>query len=62
MRTVLFVLIPLVMLGLSFSRMSTKADPPAALRTAHPAPPAELTYRDKVIGPHTRGSKPLPAP
>ena len=38
-RSVLFALIPLVILGLAFSRLSTKADPPAVLRTAHPAPP-----------------------
>ena len=49
-RTALFALIPLVMLLFTFSRASTKANPPAALRTAHPAPPDELTYRDKVIG------------
>ena len=58
-RTVLFVLIPLAMLGLSFSRLSTKADPPAALRTAHPAPPDELTYRDKVIGPTQQVENPF---
>ena len=49
-RIVLGILIPLVLLGFTFSKVSTKADPPAALRTAHPAPPDELTYRDKVIG------------
>jgi hypothetical protein len=49
-RTVLFVLIPLVMLGFTFSKVSTKADPPAALRTAHPAPPDELTFRGQVLG------------
>ena len=49
-RTVLFALIPVVMLVFTFSKVATKADPPAALRTAHPAPPPELTYRDKVIG------------
>lgn len=49
-RTVLFVFIPLVMLVFAFSKVSTKADPPAALRTAHPAPPDELTYRDQVLG------------
>ena len=49
--TVLFVLIPLVMLVFSFSKVSTKAEAPASVRTAHPAPPDELTYLDKVIGP-----------
>ena len=49
-RIVLVILIPLALLAFTFSRASTKADPPAALRVAHPAPPDELTYRDKVIG------------
>ena len=49
--TVLFVLIPLVMLVFTFSKVSTKAEAPASVRNAHPAPPAELTYRDKVIDP-----------
>lgn len=49
-RIVAFVLIPVVMLVFTFSRVSTRAEPPASLRTAHPAPPDQLTYRDKVIG------------
>ena len=49
-RIVVGALIPLALLGFTFSRVSTKADPPATLRTAHPAPPDELKYRDKVIG------------
>lgn len=49
--TVLFVLIPLVMLLFTFSKVSTKAEAPASVRDAHPAPPVELTYRDKVIDP-----------
>jgi len=48
--TVLFVLIPLFLLAFTFSKVSTKVDPPAALRTAHPAPPDKLTYRDEVLG------------
>ena len=50
-RTLLFILIPLVMLGFTFSKVSTQASPPASIRTAHPAPPTELTYREQVIGP-----------
>ena len=46
----LVIVIPLVLLAFTFSKVSTKADPPAALRVAHPAPPDELTYGDKVIG------------
>ncbi len=49
-RTVIFVLIPLLLLGFTFSKVSTKTDPPAVLRTAHPAPPDELTYRDTILG------------
>ena len=49
--TVVFVIIPLVMLVFTFSKVSTKAEAPASVRDAHPAPPAELTYRDKVIDP-----------
>lgn len=49
--TVLFVLIPLTMLVFTFSKVSTKAEAPASVRNAHPAPPDELTYRDKVIDP-----------
>ena len=58
-RTVLFALIPLVMLVFTFSKVSTGASPPAALRTAHPAPPDELTYRDKAIGPTQEVANPL---
>ena len=49
--TVVFILIPIVMLGFTFSQVATQADPPASVRIAHPSPPDELTYRDQVIGP-----------
>ena len=33
--TVVFILIPIVMLGFTFSQVSTQANPPASVRIAH---------------------------
>ncbi len=51
-RIVLAVLIPLLMLGYTYTNIAQKANPAGDPRVAHPAPPSEfkLTYKDKVIG------------
>ena len=58
-RTALFILIPLIMLVFTFTKVATQADPPASIRTAHPAPPDELTYRDQVIGSSQEAKNPF---
>ncbi len=48
-RLVLAVLIPLFMLGYTYSNIAQKANPPGDPRDAHPTPPLELTYKDEVM-------------
>lgn len=48
-RLVLVILIPLLMLGYTYTNIAQKADPPGDPRDAHPAPPPDLTYKDEVI-------------
>ena len=51
-RIVLAVLIPILMLGYTYTNIAQKAKPAGDPRVAHPVPPAEfiLTYIDKEIG------------
>lgn len=51
-RIILAVLIPLLLLGYTYTNIAQKANPAGDPRVAHPAPPSEfkLTYIDKVIG------------
>ena len=49
-RRVLVVLIPLFLLGYTYSIIAQRANPPGSPRDAHPSPPLELTYKDEVIG------------
>lgn len=49
-RIVLAVLIPLLMLGYTYTNIAQKANPPGDPRNAHPTPPLELKYKDEVIG------------
>ena len=49
-RRVLVVLIPLLLLGYTYSIIAQRANPPGSPRDAHPSPPLELTYKDEVIG------------
>ena len=49
-RIVLAVLIPLLLLGYTYTNLAQKANPPGDPRDAHPSPPLELTYQDEVIG------------
>ena len=49
-RRVLVVLIPLLLLGYTYSIIAQRANPPGDPRDAHPSPPLELTYKDEVIG------------
>ena len=49
-RIVLAGLIPLLLLGYTYTNIAQKANPPGDPRDAHPSPPLELTYKDKVIG------------
>ena len=44
------VLIPLFLLGYTYSIIAQRANPPGNPRDAHPSPPLELTYKDEVIG------------
>lgn len=49
-RIVLAVLIPILILGYTYTNIAQKTPPPGDPRDAHPSPPLELTYQDKVIG------------
>ena len=49
-RRVIAVLIPLFLLGYTYSIIAQRANPPGSPRDAHPSPPLELTYKDEVIG------------
>ena len=49
-RLVLVVLIPFFLSGYTYTNIAQKANPPGDPRDAHPSPPKELTYKDKVIG------------
>jgi mono/diheme cytochrome c family protein len=49
-RIVLVVLIPLLMLGYTYTNIAQKANPPGDPRNAHPTPPQQLTYKDVEIG------------
>ncbi|RKU18154.1 cytochrome C [Candidatus Poribacteria bacterium] len=51
-RIILAVLIPLLLLGYTYTNIAQKANPAGDPRVAHPVPPSEfkLTYKDKVIG------------
>ena len=48
-RVVLFSVFPLVVAAIVFSKFTASTDPPAELRTVHPAPPAEIEFREKKI-------------
>ncbi|MCY4402441.1 MAG: cytochrome c [Candidatus Poribacteria bacterium] len=48
-RIVLVVLIPLFVLGYTYTNIAQKASPPGDPRDAHPSPPLELTYKDEVL-------------
>ena len=49
-RIVLAILIPLLLLGYTYTNLAQKANPPGDPRDVHPPPPLELTYKDEVIG------------
>ena len=49
-RLVLAVLIPLLLLGYTYTNIAQKANPPGDPREAHPTPPEKLTYKDVEIG------------
>ncbi len=49
-RLVFAVLIPLLMLGFTYTNIAKKANPPGDPRTVHPTPPDNLTYKDIVLG------------
>ncbi len=49
-RRILFaVLIPLLLLGYTYTNIAQKATPTGDPRDAHPTPPTELTYKNDVI-------------
>lgn len=49
-RLVLAVLIPLLLLGYTYTNIAQKANPPGDPRDAHPTPPQQLMYKDIEIG------------
>ena len=49
-RRIIGVLIPLFLLGYTYSIIAQRASPPGNPRDAHPSPPLELTHKDEVIG------------
>ena len=48
-RIVAFTLLPLAVAYITFSSTSVSSDPPAELRTVHPAPPATMQFRGREI-------------
>ena len=48
-RTVLGMLIPLILAFWSYQKVLPKYEPPAGLRTIHPAPPDEISVKDEKI-------------
>ena len=48
-RIVVFTLLPLIVASVVFSHTSVSSDPPAELRTVHPAPPAMIQFRGRDI-------------
>ena len=48
-RIVVFTLLPLIVALGVFSHTSVSSDPPAELRTIHPAPPAKIQFRGRDI-------------
>ena len=48
-RIVAFTLLPLAVAFIVFSKTSVSSDPPAELRTVHPAPPATIQFRGRDI-------------
>ncbi len=49
-RIVLAGLIPIFLMGFTFTNIAQKKNPPSDPRDAHPTPPADLSYKDTVIG------------
>ncbi len=48
-RMVVFTLLPVMVAAIVFSNTSVSSDPPAELRTVHPAPPATIQFRGRDI-------------
>ena len=48
-RMVVFTLLPVAVAAIVFSNTSVSSDPPAELRTVHPAPPATIQFRGRDI-------------
>ncbi len=48
-RIVVFTLLPVMVAAIVFSNTSVSSDPPAELRTVHPAPPAMMQFRGRDI-------------
>ena len=48
-RMVVFTLLPVMVAAIVFSNTSVSSDPPAELRTVHPAPPPTIQFRGRDV-------------
>lgn len=49
LRAILFILLPPVVTYLVYLNVQTKVEPPAELRTIHPAPPDSISFRGETL-------------